>query len=48
MLESRERGIYIFKQALKSAETIFLNPSVTYPYEDIIRGVAVNGTQKKL
>jgi hypothetical protein len=39
--------ITIFKQALQSAETIFLHPSITYPYEDIIQGVSVNGSLKK-
>ena len=37
----------VLKHALKSAEAIFLNPSVKYPYDDIIRGVQVNGTRKK-
>lgn len=47
MLERSEKEILILKQALKSAETIFLNPTVTYQYEDIIRGVQVNSTRKK-
>jgi hypothetical protein len=37
----------IYEQALQSAETIFLYPSVTYPYEKIICGVPVNGVMKK-
>ncbi|WP_065077978.1 hypothetical protein [Clostridium ragsdalei] len=41
------KGLSILKQALQSSETIFLKPSVLYKYEDIIRGVTVNGTQKK-
>lgn len=39
--------IAIYKQALQSAETIFLYPSVTYPYADIIKGVSVNDKWKK-
>lgn len=45
--ESSSKEISILKQALQSAEIIFLNPSVIYQYEDIIRGVPVNGTRKK-
>lgn len=45
--ESRLEGLSILKQAQQSAETIFLNPSVLYKYEDIIKGVTVNGTTKK-
>ena len=35
------------REALQSAATVFLNPSVTYKYEDIIQGVQVNNVQKK-
>ncbi len=41
------KEISVFKQALQSAETIFLHPPIIYPYENIIRGVTVNGTRKK-
>ena len=37
----------LINQALQSAESIFLNPSVLYRFEDIIRGVTVNGVRKK-
>lgn len=45
--KSRSEGLSILKQAQQSAETIFLNPSALYKYEDIIKGVTVNGTIKK-
>lgn len=45
--ENSLKEIPIFKQALQSAETIYLRPSVIYPYESIIQGVPVNGTRKK-
>lgn len=41
------KELFLLKQALKSAEKIFLCPSVLYRYEDIIKGVKVNGTLKK-
>ncbi len=47
ILESDLKRHSIFKQALQSAEVIFLSPSVLYKYEDIIQGVTVNDTQKK-
>ncbi|HOA82300.1 MAG TPA: hypothetical protein PKK61_14750 [Defluviitaleaceae bacterium] len=37
----------IFERAWQSAEKIFLNPSVLYNYEDIIKGVTINGRRKK-
>lgn len=40
-------NISIFNLAWQSAEKIFLNPSVLYKYEDIIKGVTVNGIRKK-
>lgn len=40
-------NISIFNLAWQSAEKIFLNPSVLYKYEDIIKGVTVNGKRKK-
>lgn len=45
--ESSLEGLSILKQAQQSSETIFLNPSALYKYEDIIKGVTVNGTIKK-
>ena len=40
-------NINIFNLVWQSAEKIFLNPSVLYKYEDIIKGVKVNGSRKK-
>ncbi|HHX61741.1 MAG TPA: hypothetical protein GX707_13700 [Epulopiscium sp.] len=45
--ENNLKEFSILKQALQAAQTIFLSPSVLYEYDDIIRGVMVNGTRKK-